>query len=94
MPNKKAAIKDVKQNIKRKLANDSILHQLKDILRKVRKSIENGASKVELDKLYKEAQKIIDKATKNNILKKNSASRKKSSLASSISAVKPKTKSK
>jgi ribosomal protein S20 len=92
MPNKKSAIKDVKQNAKRKLANDSILHQLKDILRKVRKSIEIGASKVELDKLYKEAQKIIDKATKNNILKKNSASRKKSSLASSISAVSKKSK--
>jgi len=91
MPNKKAAIKDVKQNAKRKLANDSILHQLKDILRKVRKSIESGASKIELNKLYKEAQKIIDKATKNNVLKKNSASRKKSSLASSISAVKTKS---
>lgn len=84
MPNKKSAIKDLKQNAKRKIANDSILHQLKDILRKFRKSSEEGAPKTELDKLYKEAQKILDKATKNNIIKKNSASRKKSSLSASV----------
>ncbi|MCF7906325.1 30S ribosomal protein S20 [Patescibacteria group bacterium] len=92
MPNKKSAIKDLKQNAKRKLANDSILHQLKDILRKVRKSIESGASKTELDKLYKEAQKVLDKASKNNIIKKNAASRKKSSLASSIASSQKKSK--
>ncbi len=92
MPNKKAAFKDVKQNAKRKLANDSVLHELKDILRKIRKSIENEASKADLNKLYQEAQKIIDKASKNNILKKNAASRKKSSLASSIAKVEKKSK--
>ncbi len=92
MPNKKSAIKDLKQNGKRKLANDSILHQLKDILRKVRKSIESESSKTELDKLYKEAQKILDKASKNNIIKKNAASRKKSSLASSIAHSQKKSK--
>jgi len=92
MPNKKSAIKDLKQNAKRKLANDSILHQLKDILRKVRKSIESGASETELNKLYKEAQKVLDKASKNNIIKKNAASRKKSSLASSIANSQKKSK--
>ena len=79
MPNKKNAVKALRQSKKREERNDKAKHALYDIKRKIKKAVMDGNDK-DLEKLVKDAQVILDKATKNKIIKPNSASRKKSSL--------------
>ena len=85
MPNKKNAEKALRQSKKRQQANDKIRFSIHDMKRKIRKALESSASADELQNLYKQAQILLDKATKKNVIKKNNASRKKASISNMIS---------
>lgn len=80
MPNKKNAEKALRQSQKRQKRNDDIRHSMYDIKRRIKKAADENTTD-DLDALIKESQKILDKAAKRHVIRKNSASRKKSSLA-------------
>lgn len=76
----KSAKKALRQNIKRRTRNLVYIKEIKKLIKEVRtlvleKKIE-GAKKL-LPKIYK----ILDKATKVGVIKKNTASRKKSRIS-------------
>lgn len=83
MPNKKNAEKALRQSQKRQKRNDDIRHSMYDIKRKIKKAVDENTTD-DLNTLLKDAQKILDKAAKRHVIKKNSASRKKSSLTKMI----------
>lgn len=87
MPNKANAKKALRQDVKRgeqnKLAKRSMEHAVKS----ARKSAVSG-NKAEASTLLVLAQKLLDKAAKNHIIKKNNASRTKSRLTKAINAIK------
>lgn len=85
MPNKKNAEKALRQSKARQIKNNKVKLSIYDMKRKIRKALEQNVSAEELKKLYTEAQTLLDKAAKNNVIKKNSAARKKSSIAKMIS---------
>lgn len=84
MPNKKAAIKDLRQTKKRTLRNSLVKRNIKEIIKKGQKAIAKGEK---VDNISKELQKAVDKAVKNNILKANTANRKKSRFAKMVKKV-------
>ncbi len=84
MPNKKNAEKALRQSEKRQNANNKVRFSIHDMKRKIRKALETNSSVEELEGLYKQAQVLLDKAAKNNVIKKNSASRKKASISKMI----------
>lgn len=83
MPNKKNAEKALRQSKKRQQRNDNIRHSMYDIKRKIKKAVDENSTDG-LVELLKQAQEILDKASKNKIIKKNAASRKKSSLTKMV----------
>lgn len=82
MPVIKSAIKKLRQDRKHEKQNDLLRNDLRKALREVKK-IKSGKS-------ASKAISIIDKASKNNIIHKNKASRLKSSISK---IVKPLAKS-
>jgi len=86
MPNKKSAQKELRKNVKRNAANKRISNKLKTAIKANIKKITAG------DKSVKEnlpaTLKAIDKAAKKGIIKKNTASRKKSRLMKKINSIK------
>ena len=96
MPNKKAAIKDLKQTKKRTLRNSLAERNIKEIIKKGKRAAQKGEK---VDGIAKELQKAVDKAVKSNILKVNTGNRKKSrfakmvkTLSAGVSAQKDETK--
>lgn len=86
MPITKSAKKAIRQNKKRRQRNLRRLNAMKDIIKKARKlATEN---KEEATKLLPQAYKLIDKAAKTGVIKKNTASRKKSRLMKLINPTK------
>jgi len=75
-----SAIKEHRKSEKRKLHNLKVKSSIKQIIRKIKKSVLKKDLE-ESKKLLKEAYSIIDKASKKNIIHKNAASRKKSQLS-------------
>lgn len=86
MPNKKSAEKELRKNIKRNAANKKFATKLKSTVKANLKQINAG------DKSVKEKLsltiKAIDKAAKKGIIKKNTASRKKSRLMKRVNSLK------
>ncbi len=83
MPIIKSAKKALRQNIKRRTQNIQKKRKLKSILKEVRdlafqKKIEQAK------KLLPQVYKTLDKAAKTNLIKKNTASRKKSRITKLI----------
>lgn len=81
MPNKKAAIKDLRQTKKHTLRNSLVKRNIKEIIKRGQKAVAKGEK---VDDLAKQLQKAVDKAVKSNILKANTASRKKSRFAQMV----------
>ena len=79
MPNIKSAAKEYRKNIKRRVVNNNIEENLKDLIKKSRKAIEAKDAKAEA--LVRETMKALDKAARKGVIKKNTAARKKSRLA-------------
>jgi len=84
MPQKQAAIKDLRQNKKRAARNNKVQTELKVTLKKSRQAIdikkEGAQAKVA------EAIKLLDRAVKKGVIKKNTAARKKSRLMKRLNA--------
>lgn len=87
MPIKKAAKKAVRQSEKRRIRNRVQRQKLRDLLKEVRGFISqnkiNEAKKI-LPKVYK----ILDKAAKTDLMKKNTVSRIKSRISKALVKVK------
>lgn len=78
MPITKSAKKAAKQAIKRRTVNVEFKDLMKSAVKAVKKAVQSKADDVAQLVVY--AQKRIDKASKRNIITKESASRKKSTL--------------
>ncbi len=79
MPNKKSAIKRVRQNEKRRIANKSKRSTMRSTIKKVRVAL--AESNVEaLPELIRDAQKKLGKAAKTNLVKAGNARRRISRL--------------
>jgi len=78
MPNKKSAMKALRQDSKKSLRNFKVKRKIKDLVKDSKKLIEGKDSKA--TETVKTAIKAIDKAVQNKVLKKNTGARKKSRL--------------
>lgn len=76
MPITKSAKKALKGSIKKKAVNDRVTKNYKEIIKTVTKLAKTD--KAAAKKLLPKAQAAIDKAAKKGVLKKNTASRRKS----------------
>lgn len=79
MPNRKAAIKDLRKSAKHQGFNKKIEDSLKKLVKKSLKAIESKDAKVK--EIVATTMKAIDKAAQKGIIKKNTRDRKKSRLA-------------
>ncbi len=86
MPNIKSAKKRVKVIATKTLQNQMIKSALKTYIKKFEAIAENG-NKAEADAAFRIAVKKIDQAVAKGIMKKNTASRKKSQLALKLNAI-------
>jgi len=86
MPNKKSAAKELRKAVKRNAANKRVSDKLKNAVKSSLKLIKAGDKKIKED--YTKTIKAIDKAAKKGVIKKNTASRKKSRLMKKINALK------
>lgn len=84
MPNKKAAIKHLKQTVKRTRSNSLVKRNIKEILKSGEKAIAKGDIKDKSGELTYSLQKAVDKAVKAGIIKPNAANRKKSRFAKKL----------
>ncbi len=84
MPNIKSAKKRVKVAAAKTEANKMVKSNLKTSIKKANAAVESGAS--DKDMAVRVAIKKIDQAAAKGILKKNTAARKKSSLARKLNA--------
>lgn len=86
MPQRKCAVKDLKQNRKHQMHNLDLKTDLKKTVKEFVEAAKTDAQKAAplLCVLYKK----IDKATKRNLFKKNTASRRKAYFAKLLTAKK------
>lgn len=87
MPNIKSAIKRVSVIEKKTLRNNMIKSGYKSAVRKFEEAIQSGDTK-NVETLFVEATKKIDQACTKGVIVKNTAARKKSSLAKKLNAQK------
>lgn len=85
MPNKHAAIKDLRKNKRRAAMNARVKTNIKALYKKAQNLISEG-KKAEAKETVTKFQQAADKAIKTGVLNKNTAARKKSSLMSKIVA--------
>ncbi len=83
MPITKSAKKALRQNVKRKSRNLVYRKKMKDLIKKVR-SLVSEKKIEEAKKLLPQVYKILDKSAKVGVIKKNTASRKKSRITKFI----------
>ncbi len=92
MPITKSAKKALRQSKKRRVRNIRRKKSFRDIIKNIQKlALEN--KKKEAEKLLPKAYKAIDKAFKTGVLKKNTASRKKSRLTKLVNKIEAKAPS-
>jgi small subunit ribosomal protein S20 len=77
LPQRRSAIKELRKNRKNKMRNQDIKTDIKKTVKKFLSSVESKDTK-EAEIQLKSVYKKIDKATKRNILHKNTAARRKS----------------
>ena len=82
-PITKSAKKSVRQSLKRKSRNIGKKRKLKDLLKKVKSLISEKKIK-EVKSLLPQIYKLLDKAAKKGLIKKNTVDRKKSRITKSI----------
>ncbi len=87
MPNIKSAIKRTRIIEKKTLQNNMIKSNYKTAVKKFENAIEAG-DKAQAEALFVEATKRIDQACTKGVIVKNTAARKKSSLAKKLNAIK------
>jgi small subunit ribosomal protein S20 len=89
MPIIKSAKKSLRQSKKRALNNLKKKREMKDLLKKIQTLISEDKIE-EAKKVIPQLQKTLDKAVKTNLIKKNTASRKKSRVVKALNKVKSK----
>ncbi len=77
MPNTKSAKKSLRQDIRRQKENLLKKRRFTDLFKQIQKLVTQG-KKDEVQKLLPQYDKAIDKAAKTNVIKGNTAARKKS----------------
>lgn len=87
MPNIKSAIKRVSVIDKKTLQNNMIKSAYKTAVKTFEAAVAEG-DKSKAEKAFKEAVKKVDQACTKGVIKANTASRKKSSLAKKLNTVK------
>jgi len=87
MPITKSAKKAIRQNIRRRKINDIKRKKMKILIKKIREFLAEKNTG-EAKKILPKAYKAIDKAAKTNVIKKNTASRKKSRITKAIEKAK------
>ena len=87
MPNTKSAAKAMRQALRRRVRNINTKDSFKAAVKTVKTLISTG-KKSEAMEAMKKAMSALDKAAKKKVIKKNSASRKKSRLAKAIAKLK------
>ena len=101
MPNLKSAKKALKKSERKKVINTRSKVKMKKIIKSLNEfaqTLDKKTEKVtddklkEIDEILRNAYKQIDKTAKKGIIKKNTASRKKSKLAKKVDAIKQKSK--
>ncbi len=85
MPNRKSAKKDLRKSIKRKENNKVVTTTMKKAIKANLKKIQANDKSVATD--LPATIKAIDKAAKKGIIKKNTASRKKSRLTKKVNTI-------
>jgi len=83
MPITGSAKKALRVSARKKMVNDRVTKNMKEAVKAVTRLSKDG-KKVEAKKALSLAQKALDKAAKNGVIKKNAASRKKSRLSKAI----------
>ncbi len=83
MPNTKSSKKRLKQSEKRRLLNLRYKRKMKEVVKEI-DSLVSDNKKKDAEKIVPKAYKAIDKAAKKNIIKKNTASRKKARIAKAV----------
>lgn len=84
MPNKTAAMKSLRQSKKRQVVNARTKTDVRVKFKNIDTLIKEGKLE-EAKKLVQSFQKAIDKATKDNVISKNKANRKKANLMKKLS---------
>lgn len=79
MPITKSAQKAIRKEEKRRSLNKMYKNKMKNLIKKARTLVEEG-KKEEVKKMLPQIYKTVDKAAKTNVIKKNTAARKKSRL--------------
>jgi small subunit ribosomal protein S20 len=87
MPITKSAKKALRQNKKRRIINLRRINKMKSLSKQIRELV-RAKKKEEALNLLPQVYKAIDKAAKRGVIKKNTASRKKSRLMKAISKIK------
>lgn len=87
MPIKRSAAKALRQSKKRELHNKNIKENINWLRHQFLKAVFNKDKKSAAD-FYFKLQKAIDRAAQKGVLKKNTASRKKSRLSKKLNALK------
>jgi len=91
MATHKSAKKRIRTSERKRVINQQAASRIKSSVKKVLTT----TNKEEAEKLYKEAVSVLDKGTIKGLIKKNTASRKKSSITrhlNSLQATKPEAK--
>ena len=83
MPITKSAKKALRQSLRRKVRNVKNKTKIKSLIKKV-KDLVSQKKIEEAKKLLPQVYKVLDKAAKEGLIKKNTASRKKSRIAKLI----------
>ncbi len=83
MPITKSAKKALRQNLKRKRENLIYKRKMKSLLKEVKNLVSQKKTK-EAKEILSQVYKILDKSAKRGIIKKNTASRKKSRIVKLI----------
>ena len=74
------SIKTHRTQLRKLKQNLSVKTSIKSSISTLRNGIENKNDKAEIESLYRKTSSLLDRASKNNVIHKNNASRKKSRL--------------
>jgi small subunit ribosomal protein S20 len=83
MPNLPTSIKDLRQNKRRKIHNDRLRNRMKRAIKKQNSLVEKK-EKEKAEKNIRNVYKVLDKATKKNVIKEGKADRVKSRLTKKL----------
>jgi small subunit ribosomal protein S20 len=86
LPQRKASVKDLKQNYRRKMHNMDIRTDLKKTIKDFMASVE-AKNKKDAETNLRVLYKKIDKAAKKKVLKDNTASRRKSRFSRLLASI-------